>query len=61
MNDPIRSFIKPTTDGRLALENRDLYVVQSAQTRDGKVPTLQDVSPMVRLAEQFATVFGARR
>lgn len=58
MSDKIKNWMPPTTDGRLALENRDLYVAQSAQTRDGKVPALQEVNPMTRLAGQFASVFG---
>lgn len=58
MNEKIKNWLPPTTDGRLALENRDLYVAQSAATREGKVPDLREVNPMARLADQFASVFG---
>lgn len=61
MNDKIKNWLPPTTDGRLALENRDLYVAQSAATREGKVPALQEVNPARALADQFAAVFGGAK
>ena len=45
MADPIRNWTPPSTDGRLALENFLLYTAQSAATKDGRVPTVQEVSP----------------
>jgi hypothetical protein len=60
MNEPIRNWNPPSTDGRLALENRDLYVAQSAATKDGKVAPL----PMLeqrRFDDAFASVFGGAR
>lgn len=47
MNDPIRNWTPPSTDGRLALENFYLYTAQSAATKDGRVPTVQEVTPTV--------------
>lgn len=60
MSEPIRNFARPTSDGRLALENHLLAVAQSAATRAGKVPDLRDVSPALSLQDQFASVFGVR-
>lgn len=60
---PILNFTRPTSDGRLALENHELAIRQSKETRQGRVPTLAEVTRLTEfnLDAMFAEYVGGDR